>query len=68
MVLTLIKEQLDLPPQDYLRDIPCFRIPDLTVVIENNWVPRVQELLQKGKAGGEVSSEEMGFLRRHIGC
>ena len=66
-VLTLIKEQLDLPPQDDLKDIPCFRIPDLTVVIENNWVPRVQELLQKGKAGGEVSSAEMGFLRRHIG-
>ena len=51
-VLLLIKEQLDLPPQDDLRDIPCFRIPDLRVVIENNWVPRVQELLQKGKTGG----------------
>ena len=66
-VLTLIKEQLGQPPHDYLEDIPCFRIPDLRVAIENNWVPRVQELLQKGRTGGEVSSEEMIFLRKHIG-
>ena len=51
-VLTLIKEQLDLPLHDDLKDIPCFCIPDLRVVIENNWVPRVKELLQKGRTGG----------------
>ena len=37
------------------------------MAIENNRVPRVQELLQKGRTGGEVSSEEMIFLRTHIG-
>ena len=66
-VLNLIKTCLGLPHHETLRDIPCFRIPDLRVAIENNWVPQVLEIHKKGKAEEEVSIDEMIFLRKHIG-